>query len=86
MQLENLFSFIGGLGLFIYGMKLMGDGLEKIAGSRLKSILGYLTKNKLTGVLTGTLVTVIIQSSSATTVMIVGLLKRDKHYKRPIVK
>ncbi|MBM7582346.1 Na+/phosphate symporter [Caldicoprobacter guelmensis] len=44
MQLENLFSFIGGLGLFIYGMKLMGDGLEKIAGNRLKSILGYLTK------------------------------------------
>lgn len=65
---------IGGLGLFIYGMNLMGDSLQKAAGSRLKDILGFLTRNKVMGILLGTIVTMLIQSSSATTVMVVGFV------------
>lgn len=64
----------GGLGLFLYGMHIMAAGLQKAAGSRLKKVLEVLTKNKLIGVLVGTLVTAIIQSSSATTVMVVGFV------------
>lgn len=67
----NLF---GGLGLFLFGMSYMGDGLQKAAGSKMKDILAALTKNKLMGVLVGTLVTGVIQSSSATTVMVVGFV------------
>jgi phosphate:Na+ symporter len=67
----NLF---GGLGLFLFGMSYMGDGLQKTAGSKMKDILAALTKNKLMGVLVGTLVTGVIQSSSATTVMVVGFV------------
>ena len=63
MNLQMLFSFGGGLGLFLYGMKLMGDGLEKAAGSRLKRLLEVLTTNRFMGVLVGLLVTGIIQSS-----------------------
>jgi phosphate:Na+ symporter len=74
MNLQMLFSFGGGLGLFLYGMKLMGDGLEKAAGSRLKRLLEVLTTNRFMGVLVGLLVTGIIQSSSATTVMVVGFV------------
>lgn len=65
---------LGGLGLFIYGMNLMGDALERAAGSRLRKILSFLTRNKLMGILMGIIVTVIIQSSSATTVMVVGFV------------
>ncbi|WP_105615135.1 Na/Pi cotransporter family protein [Vallitalea okinawensis] len=75
--MENLtliFLFFGGLGLFIYGMDRMADGLQKAAGNRMKSILGALTNNRLLGVATGALVTAIVQSSSATTVMIVGFV------------
>ncbi|HHU79576.1 MAG TPA: sodium-dependent phosphate transporter, partial [Clostridiales bacterium] len=57
MNLQMLFSFGGGLGLFLYGMKLMGDGLEKAAGSRLKRLLEVLTTNRFMGVLVGLLVT-----------------------------
>lgn len=64
----------GGLGLFLYGMHIMAAGLQKAAGSRLKKVLEVLTKNKFIGVLVGTLVTAIIQSSSATTVMVVGFV------------
>jgi phosphate:Na+ symporter len=64
----------GGLGLFIYGMKLMGDGLEQAAGSRLKRLLEILTENRLMGLLVGAIVTAIVQSSSATTVMVVGFV------------
>nr|WP_284693969.1 Na/Pi cotransporter family protein [Paeniclostridium ghonii] len=65
---------MGGLGLFLYGMNLMADGLQKSAGERLKKIVGLLTSNVLMGVLVGALVTAIIQSSSATTVMVVGFV------------
>jgi len=67
-------SLIGGLGLFLFGMSYMGDGLQKAAGSKMKGILAALTKNKLMGVLVGALVTGVIQSSSATTVMVVGFV------------
>ena len=73
-NLGNLFTFIGGLGLFLYGMNLMADGLQKSAGSKMKQLLGYLTNNRLLGVLMGALITAIIQSSSATTVMVVGFV------------
>lgn len=72
--LEIIVKMLGGLGLFIYGMKLMGDGLENAAGESLKSILEKVTSNKLVAVLVGTIVTAIIQSSSATTVMVVGFV------------
>lgn len=73
-QLETLFTFIGGLGMFLYGMNVMADGLQKAAGSRLKNLLRILTSNRLLAVLVGAGVTAIIQSSSATTVMIVGFV------------
>ena len=69
-----IFGTIGGLGMFMYGMGLMTDGLKKAAGQKLKSILGALTKHRLIAVLVGTLVTAMVQSSSATTVMTVGLV------------
>lgn len=74
MSLDLFFTVFGGLGLFIYGMKLMGEGLERAAGDRLRYLIELLTRNKLLGVLVGTAVTAIIQSSSATTVMVVGLV------------
>jgi phosphate:Na+ symporter len=67
-------NLLGGLGLFLYGMKLMGDGLENAAGDKLKGIFDRITSNPVKGVLTGTIVTAIIQSSSATTVMVVGFV------------
>lgn len=67
-------SLMGGLGLFLFGMSYMGDGLQRTAGSKMKDILAALTTNKLMGVLVGTLVTGVIQSSSATTVMVVGFV------------
>ena len=73
-DLEMLFRFIGGLGFFLYGMNQMADGLQKSAGSRMKNLLGYLTNNRFVAILVGTLVTAIIQSSSATTVMVVGFV------------
>lgn len=72
--MDIVISLIGGLGLFLYGMSLMGDGLQKSAGSRLKRIIELLTRNVVVGVLVGAVVTAIIQSSSATTVMIVGFV------------
>ena len=70
----NLFSLLGSLGLFLYGMKIMSEGLEKFAGSKLRAILAAMTKNRLMGVLTGILITAVIQSSSATTVMVVSFV------------
>ena len=67
-------SLMGGLGLFLFGMNYMGEGLQKAAGSKMKDILAALTKNKLMGVLVGALVTGVIQSSTATTVMVVGFV------------
>lgn len=69
-----IFNLLGGLGLFIYGMKQMGDGLQKTAGKKLRQLLEMLTTNRIAGVLVGTGVTAIIQSSSATTVMVVGFV------------
>lgn len=68
------FMFFGGLGMFIYGMNIMADGLQKTAGNKMKSLLSMLTNNRLLGVLVGTAVTAIIQSSSAATVMVVGFV------------
>ena len=73
-HLGNLFAFAGGLGMFLYGMNVMADGLQKTAGNKMRQLLGYLTNNRFLGVLVGTLVTAIIQSSSATTVMVVGFV------------
>jgi phosphate:Na+ symporter len=67
-------SLLGGLGLFLYGMKIMGEGLENTSGEKLKSIFEKITSNPIKGVLTGAFVTAIIQSSSATTVMVVGFV------------
>lgn len=74
MDLTHILQLLGGLGLFLFGMKLMGDGLELVAGSKLRSLLEKLTSNPLLGVLVGVVVTGAIQSSSATTVMVVGFL------------
>ncbi len=74
MQISEVMMLLGGLGLFLYGMKLMGDGLEMAAGSRLKKIVEKLTRNKYMGALVGLIVTMVIQSSSSTTVMVVGFV------------
>ncbi|MDV4149212.1 Na/Pi cotransporter family protein [Clostridium sp. AL.422] len=73
-SLMIIIQLLGGLGLFIYGMKIMGDGLENAAGDGLKSILEKVTKNPIIAVVVGAIVTAIIQSSSATTVMVVGFV------------
>lgn len=70
----NLLSLLGSLGLFLFGMKTMSEGLEKFAGDRLRSILAAMTRNRFMGVFTGILVTALIQSSSATTVMVVSFV------------
>ncbi|MDR2940961.1 MAG: Na/Pi cotransporter family protein [Clostridiales bacterium] len=74
MTYINFFGFLGGLGFFLFGMTVMADGLQAIADSRMKKLLEVLTTNKLYGVLVGALVTMVIQSSSATTVMVVGFV------------
>lgn len=73
-DIQMLFKFIGGLGMFLYGMDAMADGLQKSAGHKMQQLLGALTSNRLMGVLLGTGITAIIQSSSATTVMVVGFV------------
>ena len=70
----QVLTLLGALGMFLYGMTLMSEGLQKVAGSRLRSILSAMTANSFTRVLTGTLITAVIQSSSATTVMIVSFV------------
>ena len=70
----NIFALLGSLGLFLFGMKIMSEGLEKFAGERLRSILAWMTKNRFMGVLTGVTLTALIQSSSATTVMVVSFV------------
>lgn len=72
--MNTLFGLFGGLALFLYGMEMMSDGLQKAAGERMKYILGLLTKNPVMGVLAGALVTAVLQSSSATTVMVIGFV------------
>lgn len=70
----NLFEFAGGIGMFLYGMNLMADGMQKTAGGKMQKLLGLLTSNRFIAILVGALVTAIIQSSGATTVMVVGFV------------
>ena len=70
----DLLKLLGSLAMFLYGMKIMSEGLQKFAGDRLRSILTAMTTNRVTGVLTGVLITALIQSSSATTVMVVSFV------------
>ncbi|MEE0205307.1 MAG: Na/Pi cotransporter family protein [Peptococcaceae bacterium] len=72
--LQIIFGLFGGLAIFLYGMNLMSDSLQKVAGERMRTILGMLTKNPVLGVLSGALVTAVLQSSSATTVMAIGFV------------
>lgn len=74
MSITDFLTLFGGLGLFLYGMKIMGDGLEQAAGEKMQKIIEAMTSNIFKGVLVGTLVTGLIQSSSATTVMVVGFV------------
>ncbi|MBR6557793.1 MAG: Na/Pi cotransporter family protein [Clostridia bacterium] len=74
MQISNYLSLLGGLALFLYGMQMMSDGLEDAAGNKMKKILEKLTTNRFLGILVGAGITVAIQSSSATTVMVVGFV------------
>ncbi|MDP7567819.1 MAG: Na/Pi symporter, partial [Flavobacteriales bacterium] len=70
----ELFKLVGALGFFIYGMKVMSDAIQKVAGSKMRSILSKMTSNRFLGVATGFLITALLQSSSATTVMIVSFV------------
>lgn len=70
----DFISLLGSVGLFLYGMKVMSEGLQKVAGDRLRNILGIMTKNRITGVITGIIITALIQSSSASTVMVVSFV------------
>lgn len=77
MTVEDLgmvFQFIGGLGLFLYGMHVMADGLQRSTDGRVKAMMGFLTKNRVVAVLVGAAITALVQSSSATTVMVVGFV------------
>ncbi len=74
MNQKLIFGLMGGLGLFLFGMKIMSEGLQKVAGNRMRQILAALTTNRFVGTLVGLSVTAIIQSSSATTVMVVGFV------------
>ncbi|MCH5184573.1 MAG: Na/Pi cotransporter family protein [Oscillospiraceae bacterium] len=74
MDIFSVFTLFGGLAMFLYGMNVMGDGLEKLGGGRFESILERLTMNPVKGVFLGALITAVIQSSSATTVMVVGFV------------
>ena len=73
-DISNLFGFLGGLGMFLYGMNIMADGMQKSAGSKMSQFLGMLTNNRFMAVCLGALITAIIQSSGATTVMVVGFV------------
>lgn len=74
MDIFGILAMVGGLALFLYGMQVLGDGLKRTSGGRLEEILESLTSNKWKGALLGCIVTAVIQSSSATTVMVVGLV------------
>ncbi|MBR6407271.1 MAG: Na/Pi cotransporter family protein [Clostridia bacterium] len=74
MDITNIFGLLGGMGLFLFGMKLLSDGLELVAGSKMKRVLGVLTKNRVLAALAGIVVTALIQSSATTCVMTVGFV------------
>ena len=71
---EVIFGLFGGLGLFIFGMKYLSDGLQKVAGTKMRRILRSLTQSRIRGIALGALVTSLIQSSSVTSVMLIGLI------------
>ena len=71
---QMIITLFGGLAMFIYGMNLMSDGLQKSAGEKMKSVLAMLTRNPVFGIMAGALVTAVLQSSSATTVMVIGFV------------
>lgn len=77
MGINSIISLLGGLGAFLFGMKYMGEGLELAAGPKMKDLLEKLTRNRFIGFLLGALVTVVIQSSSATTVMVMGFINAE---------
>ena len=79
MDFFSVLALLGGLAIFLYGMNLMGDGLAKVAGGKLERILETLTSSPIRAVLLGMGVTAVIQSSSATTVMVVGFVKLGNH-------
>ena len=72
--ISSLFEFAGGIGMFLYGMNTMADGMQRSAGGKMKKLLGYLTSNRLLAIIVGAVITAIIQSSGATTVMVVGFV------------
>ena len=72
--MTTVFGLTGGLAMFLFGMNSMSDALQKAAGERMKQILSFLTKNPIMGALAGALVTAVLQSSSATTVMVIGFV------------
>ena len=74
MSITTIFLLLGGLGLFLFGMQMMSDGLESVAGARMRSILEFFTKNRFIGMVVGILFTAVVQSSSATTVMVVSFV------------
>ena len=74
MKWTDVMGLLGGLALFLYGMQMMSQGLENAAGNKMKQILGKLTSNRFLGVVVGAVITAVIQSSSATTVMVVGFV------------
>ena len=83
MDFFSILTLVGGLAMFLYGMQVMGDGLEKLSGGKLEKILENLSSNRVKAVLVGAAVTAIIQSSSATTVMVVGFVKLGNHASVP---
>ena len=74
MGITEVLQLLGGLALFLYGMQMMSTGLETAAGNKMKTILEKLTSNRIMGVIAGAVITAVIQSSSATTVMVVGFV------------
>ena len=72
--IKEILTLIGSLGIFLFGMKMMSEALQKVAGNRLRTILAAMTSNRFVGIITGFLITAIIQSSSATTVMVVSFV------------
>ena len=74
MSITEVFTLFGGLGFFLYGMKLMSEGLEKAAGAKMRGILEFFTQNRFIGMVVGIVFTAIIQSSNATTVMVVSFV------------
>ena len=74
MDMMTILSLLGGLGMFLFGMQMMSDGLQQVAGARMRSILEFFTRNRFIGMIVGLVFTGIIQSSSATTVMVVSFV------------